>query len=72
MVSSQVAEEGFTLRAPHLARVALVVQADEAANPGTVTLFGTDRIVLQADGFSNLIKKVLRMPTFHTYRPAGD
>jgi hypothetical protein len=37
--------------------MSLVVEQDEAANPGNVAFLGAIGIVLDPNGFSNLVKK---------------
>lgn len=56
-VSRQVGEEGLDFGSAHLGWVALVVEEDEAANPGDVGLFGADGIVFEPNSVTNLIEQ---------------
>lgn len=55
----EVGKEGLDLGGAHLAGVAFVVEEDEASDPGDVGLFGADRVVLAADGVSDLVEEFL-------------
>jgi len=49
----EVGQEGLDFRRAHFGGVAFVVEKDEAADPVHVRVFGTDRVVFEADGVSD-------------------
>ena len=57
-IDREVAEEGLNFSASHLSRVSLSVEKNVPLYPGGVSLFGSDRIILEANGISNLIEEL--------------
>ena len=51
-LDGQVGQEGFDFRGAHGGRMTLVMEEDEAADPGQVRVFGAQGVVLAAKGLA--------------------
>ena len=60
MGDGEVGEERFDFRAAHLIRVPLVMEEGVTFNPCDVGFLRADRVMLEAYGLTNLVKKFFR------------
>lgn len=58
LLDGEVGKEGFDFGGAHFTGVALMVEEDEAFDPGDIRFFGADGIVLTADRVADLIEKL--------------